>query len=98
MQEFFSFNFALREYFFCTTPAPLPPAHKFSNGPFLRGTFSATKKSQLREDVRNSLQNRRFFQFRSFSGVLQVKKAVFTGIKIEPTKSGSALCLSGATI
>ena len=32
MHEFFSFNFPLREYFFCTSPAP----HKFSNGPSLR--------------------------------------------------------------
>ena len=31
MHEFFSFNFPLREYFFCTSPAPPPP--KFSNGP-----------------------------------------------------------------
>ena len=30
---FFSFNFALREYFFCTSPAP--PV-KFSNGPSLK--------------------------------------------------------------
>ena len=29
--DFFSFNFPLRVYFFCTSPAPLP--HKFSNGP-----------------------------------------------------------------
>ena len=34
MQEFFSFNFPLRELFFCTSPAPLPP-NKFSNGPSL---------------------------------------------------------------
>ena len=32
MHELFSFNFPLREYFFCTSPAP----HKFSNGPSLR--------------------------------------------------------------
>ena len=31
VQEFFSFNFPLREYFFGTSPAP----HKFSNGPSL---------------------------------------------------------------
>ena len=31
VHEFFSFNFPLREYFFCTSLAPLPP-HKFSNG------------------------------------------------------------------
>ena len=32
--NFFSFSFPLREYFFCTSPAP-PPPHKFSNGPSL---------------------------------------------------------------
>ena len=96
MQELFSFNFPLREYFFCTTPAPPPISFLMVRS--LEERFQLLKKSQLREDVRNSLQNRRFFQFRSFSGVLQLKKAVFTGIKIEPTKSGSALCLSGATI
>ena len=32
--NFFSFNFPLREYFFCTSPAP-PAPHKFSNGPSL---------------------------------------------------------------
>ena len=32
-QEFCSFNFPFREYFFCTSPAP--PPHKFSNGPSL---------------------------------------------------------------
>ena len=31
VQEFFSFNFPLREFFFCTSPAP----HKFCNGPSL---------------------------------------------------------------
>ena len=32
----FSFNFPLREYIFCTSPAsPPPPPHKFSNGPSL---------------------------------------------------------------
>ena len=36
MQEFFSFNFPLRELFFCTSPAPPPPLpHKFSNRPSL---------------------------------------------------------------
>ena len=30
--NFFSFNFPLREYFFCTWP---PRPHKFSNGPSL---------------------------------------------------------------
>ena len=34
--NFFSFNFPLREYFFCTSPAPPPPPDKFSNGPSLR--------------------------------------------------------------
>ena len=77
MHEFFSFNFPLREYLFLyfARPPP-PPAHKFSNG-------------QLSEDVRNSLQNRRFFQFRrTFLAFCRLKKAVFSGIKIEPTKSG----------
>ena len=34
----FSFNFPLREYLFCTSPAPPspPPPYKFSNGPSLR--------------------------------------------------------------
>ena len=34
LQEFFSFNLPLREFFFGTSPAP-PPPHKFSNGPSL---------------------------------------------------------------
>ena len=29
MHEFFSFNFPLREYFFCTPPAPPPPPISF---------------------------------------------------------------------
>ena len=33
MNIFFGFNFPLREYFFCTSPAPAP--NKFSNGPSL---------------------------------------------------------------
>ena len=33
LYEFFSFNFPLHEYFFCTSP-PRPP-YKFSNGPSL---------------------------------------------------------------
>ena len=36
--NFFSFNFPLREYFFCISPAPTP--HKFSNGPSLRIDFA----------------------------------------------------------
>ena len=35
-KNFFSFNFPLPEYFFCTSPAP--PPHKFSNGPSLTVT------------------------------------------------------------
>ena len=38
VREFFSFNFPLREYFFCTLPLP-PPPHKFSNGPSLNAHF-----------------------------------------------------------
>ena len=34
VQEFFSFNFRLREFFFVLRPPP--PPHKFSNGPSLR--------------------------------------------------------------
>ena len=42
MHNFFSFNSPLREYFFCTSPAPLPPPHKFSNGPSVRShSFSS---------------------------------------------------------
>ena len=33
---FFKLNFPLREFFFCTSPAP---PHKFSNGPSLRASF-----------------------------------------------------------
>ena len=33
---FFSLNFSLREYFFCTSPLPPPPLDKFSDGPSLR--------------------------------------------------------------
>ena len=36
VHEFFSFNFPLRVFFFCTSPPPHP--HKFSNGPSLRST------------------------------------------------------------
>ena len=44
MQECFSLNFPLREYFFCTSraPAPLPPPptlNNFSNGPSLNSNF-----------------------------------------------------------
>ena len=87
MHEFFSFNFPLREYFFCTSPAP-PPISFLMVSP-LEERFRLLKKSQLREDVRNSLQNRRFFQIRrAFLAFCRLKKAVFTGIKIEPTKPG----------
>ena len=37
LEIFFSFNFPLCEYFFCTSPAP---QHKFSNGPSLTKGFS----------------------------------------------------------
>ena len=42
VHEFFSFHFPLHEYFFCTSPAPLPPSppNKFSNGPSLRCDLS----------------------------------------------------------
>ena len=41
VHEFFSFNFPLREYFFCTSPAPLP--YKFSNGPSLNNYFTRAR-------------------------------------------------------
>ena len=34
VHEFFSFNFRMREYFFCTSTPP-PPPYNFSNGPSL---------------------------------------------------------------
>ena len=34
--NFFSFNFALREFFFLYFARPPPPPHKFSNGPSLK--------------------------------------------------------------
>ena len=34
-KNFFSLNVPLRDFFFCTSPAP-PPPHKFSNGLSLR--------------------------------------------------------------
>ena len=40
VQEFFSFNFPLREFFFCTSPAPLPTPHKFSKGPSLNAPIN----------------------------------------------------------
>ena len=40
VQEFFSFNFPLREFFFWTSPAP-PPPHKFSNSLSLSKLFRA---------------------------------------------------------
>ena len=40
MQEFFSFNFPLRDFFFVLRPPPTPPPpHKFSNGPSLTNDF-----------------------------------------------------------
>ena len=36
MHEFFSLNFALREFYFCTSPSP-PRPHNLSNGPSLKG-------------------------------------------------------------
>ena len=46
MQEFFSFNFLLREYYFCTSPAPPPPPppNKFSNGPSLNLHGNSSRK------------------------------------------------------
>ena len=41
MHEFFSFNFPLREYFFWSSPAPLP--YKFSNGPSLNNYFTRAR-------------------------------------------------------
>ena len=40
----FSFNFPLREYFFCTSPPPTP-LHKFCNGPSLRMLDFANRSS-----------------------------------------------------
>ena len=62
--NFFSFNFALREYLFCTSPAP--PPHKFSNGPFLsmRATHDegikkmcSTGRSSVRSKLVQSCSN-----------------------------------------
>ena len=87
MHEFFFHLISPARMFFCTSPA-LPPISFLMVSP-LEERFRLLKKSQLREDVRNSLQNRRFFQFRrAFLVFFRFKKAVFTGIKIEPTKSG----------
>ena len=43
VHEFFSFNFPLREYIFCTSKATPPPPHKFSNGPSLIATRGERK-------------------------------------------------------
>ena len=39
MQEFFSFNFPLRDFFFLYFARPPPPHHKFSNIPSLTNDF-----------------------------------------------------------
>ena len=49
MQEVFSFNFPLREFFFCTSPAP--PPHKFSNGPSLNISSQAEIYTKLSAPV-----------------------------------------------
>ena len=41
--NFFSFNFALREYIFGTSPSPPPPPYKFSNGPSLMSQANPTR-------------------------------------------------------
>ena len=39
-EYFLILNFPLREYFLGTSPTPLPPPHKFSNGPSLAWIYS----------------------------------------------------------
>ena len=54
MHEFFSCNFPLREYFFCTSPPPPAPApHKFSNGPSLSIILKQVCPPQLKNWVKN---------------------------------------------
>ena len=44
VHEFFSFNFPLREFFFCNSLAPSNAPLKFSNGPSLKRTHSFDEK------------------------------------------------------
>ena len=44
-KNFFSFNFPLREFYFCTSPSP---PHKFSNGPSLRVTLSVLSSFEFK--------------------------------------------------
>ena len=53
MQEFFSFNFPLREYFFFTSSAP--PPHKFSNGPSLNVTCPVACALKMNTKISSSL-------------------------------------------
>ena len=47
VQEFFSFNFPLLEFFFVLRPPPHPPPHQFSNGPSLKNLVSKDVRARL---------------------------------------------------
>ena len=91
VHEFFHLIFPCANIFLYFACPPPPPISFLMVRP-LEERFRLLKKSQLRDDVRNSLQNRRFFfSFGAFLTFCRLKKAVFTGIKIEPTKSGNTV-------
>ena len=71
--------------FFGTSPVPPLPI-SFTNGPSLRGTFSATKNISLEKMLEIACRTGAFFIFGTFLAFCRLKKAVYTGIKIEPTK------------
>ena len=52
MHEFFSFNFPLREHFFCTSTTPT--SHKFPTSPSLRGTPHHPKRLEWMENYKES--------------------------------------------
>ena len=54
MQEFFSFNFPLPEYFFFYFVCP-PPPHKFSNGPSLNVTCPVACAHKMNTKISSSL-------------------------------------------
>ena len=84
--NFFSFNF------FCTSPAP-PPISFLMVRP-LEERFRLLKNLSLdcfEKTLEIACRTGAFFSFGAFLAFCRLKKAVFTGIKIEPTKSGNTV-------
>ena len=47
MHEFFPFNFPLREYFFCTSPAPPPPISFLTVRPLWQLQLDKTQRDHV---------------------------------------------------